>query len=82
MIREHNKKLNNLEVFYLTQPAFLVGFIEVFCFFFHLGDDFAEVLNFICYFFGRVAFKIKAKNPAGINPVVSNSLNLIPKSGM
>jgi hypothetical protein len=34
------------------------------------------------YFFGSVAFKIKAKNPAGINPVVSNNLNLIPKSGI
>ena len=34
------------------------------------------------YFFGNVAFKINAKNPAGIKPVVSNSLNFIPKSGM
>ena len=34
------------------------------------------------YFFGSVAFKVNAKNPAGINPVVSNNLNLIPKSAM
>ena len=38
--------------------------------------------NLKYYFFGSVAFKINAKKPAGINPVVSNSLNLIPKSGM
>ena len=36
--------------------------------------------NFKYYFLGSVAFKINAKKPAGINPVVSNSLNLIPKS--
>ena len=34
------------------------------------------------YFFGRVAFKINANSPAGIKPVVNNSLSLIPKSGM
>ena len=34
------------------------------------------------YFFGSVAFKINAKKPAGINPVVNNNLNLIPKPGM
>ena len=34
------------------------------------------------YFFGNVAFKVNAINPAGINPVVSNNFNLIPKSGM
>jgi len=33
MIREHNKKLNNLEVFYLTQLAFLDDFIGIFAFF-------------------------------------------------
>ena len=36
----------------------------------------------IYYFFGSVAFNVKANNPAGINPVVNNSFNLIPKSGM
>ena len=36
----------------------------------------------IIYFFGNVAFKINAINPAGIKPVVSNSFNLIPKSGI
>ncbi len=36
----------------------------------------------IDYFFGNVAFKINASNPAGINPVVNNNFNLIPKSGM
>ena len=30
-------------------------------------------LIFKYYFFGNVAFKINANNPAGINPVVSNS---------
>ena len=34
------------------------------------------------YFFGSVAFKINASSPAGINPVVNNNFNLIPKSGM
>ena len=34
------------------------------------------------YFFGNVAFKVNAITPAGINPVVSNNFNLIPKSGM
>ena len=29
-----------------------------------------------------MAFKINASNPAGINPVVNRSFNLIPKSGM
>tara|TARA_B100001540_G_scaffold285712_1_gene278979 strand:+ start:280 stop:417 length:138 start_codon:yes stop_codon:yes gene_type:complete len=29
----------------------------------------------IIYFFGKVAFKINANNPAGINPVVSNNPN-------
>jgi hypothetical protein len=38
--------------------------------------------NLKYYFFGRVAFKTNAKKPAGINPVVSNNLNLIPKSGI
>ena len=47
------------------------------------GDYIAEVFyNLKYYFFGSVAFKINAKKPAGINPVVNNSLNLIPKSGM
>jgi len=36
----------------------------------------------IIYFFESVAFKINANIPAGINPVVSNSFKLIPKSGM
>ena len=35
----------------------------------------------IIYFFGNVALRINANNPAGIKPVVSNSPNLIPKSG-
>ena len=35
--------------------------------------------NLKYYFFGSVAFKINAKKPAGINPVVSNNLNLIPE---
>tara|TARA_B100001079_G_scaffold91961_1_gene78844 strand:+ start:268 stop:408 length:141 start_codon:yes stop_codon:yes gene_type:complete len=34
------------------------------------------------YFFESVAFKINANIPAGINPVVSNSFKLIPKSGI
>ena len=34
------------------------------------------------YFFGSVAFKVNAKSPAGISPVVSSSFNLIPKSGI
>ena len=34
------------------------------------------------YFFGNVAFKMNANNPAGISPVVNNNFNLIPKSGM
>ena len=34
------------------------------------------------YFLGKVAFKINANIPAGIRPVVSNSFNLIPKSGI
>ena len=34
------------------------------------------------YFFGSVAFKINANNPAGIKPVVNNYFNLIPKSGI
>ena len=36
----------------------------------------------IIYFFGNIAFKINASIPAGIKPVVNNSFNLIPKSGM
>ncbi len=35
----------------------------------------------IIYFFESAAFKINANMPAGIKPVVSNSLNFIPKSG-
>ena len=31
---------------------------------------------------GSVAFKVNAITPAGINPVVSNNFNLIPKSGI
>ena len=49
----------------------------------NLGDYIAEVFfNLEYYFFGSVAFKTNAKKPAGINPVVSNNLNFIPKSGM
>ena len=36
----------------------------------------------IIYFFESVAFKINASIPAGINPVVSNSFKLMPKSGI
>ena len=39
-------------------------------------------LIFKYYFFGNVAFKVNANNPAGIKPVVNNNFNLIPKSGM
>jgi len=39
-------------------------------------------LVFKYYFFGDVAFKMNANNPAGISPVVSSSFNLIPKTGM
>ena len=42
-----------------------------------------KLLSFkLNYFFGKIAFKVNANNPAGINPVVNNNLNLIPKSGM
>ena len=34
------------------------------------------------YFFGNIAFKTNANNPAGIKPVVNKSLSFIPKSGM
>ena len=34
------------------------------------------------YFLCSVAFKMNANSPAGISPVVNNSFNLIPKSGM
>ena len=40
------------------------------------------MIFFKYYFFGRVAFKMNANNPAGIKPVVNNNFNLIPKSGM
>ena len=33
------------------------------------------------YFFGNVAFKTNANNPAGIKPVVNSNPNLIPRSG-
>ena len=39
-------------------------------------------LIFKYYFFGNVAFRVNAKIPAGISPVVNNNFNLIPKSGM
>ena len=32
-------------------------------------------ISFEYYFFGSVAFKVNANNPAGINPVVNNNLN-------
>ena len=41
-----------------------------------------NLVIFMYYFFGRVAFKINANNPAGIKPVVNSSFNLIPKSGI
>jgi hypothetical protein len=44
--------------------------------------DFSPQISKIIYFFGNDAFKINANKPAGINPVVSNNLNFIPKSGM
>ena len=37
------------------------------------------IINF--YSFGKIAFKINAESPAGINPVVRSNGNLIPRSG-
>ena len=47
-----------------------------------VGKISPQVLKIIYFLLlGKVAFNINANSPAGIKPVVSNSPNLIPKSG-
>ncbi len=47
-----------------------------------LQDKALKYIDKKYYSFGRIALRINARIPAGIRPVVSNSCNLIPKSGI